>query len=152
MHIMHDVWYIWSAVVCTCLGILTCLLERFSCWSPPPCQVAAVLAGCSLGAVDQTWHDGGKRPPKKISPLHPLGRESLSSRTHTIAHMHHVHCDCLAPQYWEYYPNIRLYYIGHLVTVVTSRELRNWNWAVSKTKTWQPYGALEFTCSEALKV
>ena len=27
--------------------------------------------------------------------------------------MHHVHCDCLAPQYWEYYPNIRLHYIGH---------------------------------------
>ena len=26
---------------------------------------------------------------------------------------HHVHCDCLAPQYWEYYPNIRLCYIGH---------------------------------------
>ena len=27
--------------------------------------------------------------------------------------MHHVHCDCLAPQYREYYPNIRLCYIGH---------------------------------------
>ena len=27
--------------------------------------------------------------------------------------MHHVHCDCLAPHYWEYYPNIRLRYIGH---------------------------------------
>ena len=27
--------------------------------------------------------------------------------------MHHVHYDCLAPQYWEYYPNIRLCYIGH---------------------------------------
>ena len=92
MHMMRDVWYMWSAVVCTCLGILARLPERFSCQSPPPCQVAAVLAGCSLGAVDQTWHDGGKRPPKKISPLHPLGQESLSSHTHTIAHMHHASC------------------------------------------------------------
>ena len=61
--------------------------------------------------------------------------------------MHHVHCDCLAPQYWEYYPNIRLHYIGHPVTVVTSRELRNQNQAVSETETWQLYGALMGSCS-----
>ena len=108
-----------------CSGILAHLPKRLLGRSPPPHQVAAVLAGCSLGAVDQTWHDGGKRPPKKISPLHPLGQESLSSCTHTIAHMHHVCCDCLAPQYWEYYPYIRLHYIGHPITVVTSGELRN---------------------------
>ena len=50
--------------------------------------------------------------------------------------MHHVCCDCLAPQYWEYYPNIRLHYIGHPVTVVTSGELRNQNlaavWGLTK--------------------
>jgi hypothetical protein len=33
--------------------------------------------------------------------------------SHASCIMHHVHCDCLAPQYWEYYPNIRLHYIGH---------------------------------------
>ena len=33
--------------------------------------------------------------------------------SHASHIMHHVHCDCLAPQYWEYYPNIRLCYIGH---------------------------------------
>ena len=47
-------------------GILACLPEGFLGQSPPPHQVAAVLAGCSLGAVDQTWHDGGKRPPVTI--------------------------------------------------------------------------------------
>ena len=101
MHMMHDVWYMWSAVVCMCSGILTCLPERFSYRSPPPRQVAAVLAGCSLGTVDQTWHDGGKRPPKKISPLHPLGRESPSSRTHTIAHMHHALCIMCVVTVWH---------------------------------------------------
>ena len=47
-------------------GILAHLPEGFLGQSPPLHQVAAVLAGCSLGAVDtatQTWHDGGKRPP-----------------------------------------------------------------------------------------
>ena len=109
MHMMHDVWCMWSAVVCTCSGILACLPKRFSGQSPPPHQVAAVLAGCSLGTVDQTWHDGGKRPPKKISPLHPLGQESLSSHTHTIAHMHHAsHIMCIVT---VWHPNI--HYIGH---------------------------------------
>ena len=84
--------------------------------SPPPHQVAAILARCSLGAVDQTWHNDGKRPPQKISLLHPLRQKSPSSHTpllHASCIMHHVHCDCLAPQYWEYYPNIMLCYIGH---------------------------------------
>ena len=33
--------------------------------------------------------------------------------SHASHIMHYVHCDCLAPQYWEYYPNIRLCHIGH---------------------------------------
>ena len=130
-----------------CLGILARLPERFSCRSPPPCQVAAVLAGCSLGTVDQTWHNGGKRPPKKISPLHPLRRESPSSHTHTIAHMHHAsRIMCIVTVWHPSIGNI-IPILGYVtldipVTVVTSGELRNRNRAVSKTKTWQPYGAL----------
>ena len=64
MHMMHDAWCMWSAVVCICSGILAHLPKRFSGQSPPPCQVAAVLAGCSLGTVDQTQfqkHMAGKR-------------------------------------------------------------------------------------------
>ena len=146
MHMMHDVWCMWSAVVCMCSGILTHLPERFSGQSPPPCQVAAVLAGCSLGAVDQTWHDGGKRPPQKISPLHPLRQESLSSCTHTTAHMHHAsHIMCIVTVWHPSIGNI-IPISGYItldtpVTVVTSGELWNQNWAVSKTKTWQLYGA-----------
>ena len=58
-------------------------------------------------------------PQKNFTTASPQAR--IPKLTHTyhcshashIMHMHHVHCDCLAPQYWEYYPNIRLHYIGH---------------------------------------
>ena len=147
MHIMCDTWCMWSAVVCTCFGILAHLPERFSGQSPPPCQVAAVLAGYSLGAVDQTWHDGRKRPPKKISPLHPLRWESLSLCTHTIAHMHHASCIMCIVTVWHLSIGNIIPILGYItldtpVTVVTSGELWNWNQAVSETKTWQLYGAL----------
>ena len=113
-----------------CLRILTHLPKRFSDQSPPPCQVAAVLAGCSLSTVDQTWHDGGKRPPKNISPLHPLGQESLSSHTHTITHMHHTsHIMCVVTVWNPSIGNI-ISILGYItldtpVTVVTSEELQN---------------------------
>ena len=84
-------------------------------------------------------------PPKNFTTASPQVRIPKLMHTYHCSHasriIHHVHCDCLAPQYWEYYPNIRLHYIGHPVTVVTSGELRNRNQAVSETKTWQPYGA-----------
>ena len=133
--------------MCTCSGTLAHLPKRFLGQSPPPHQAAAVLAGCSLGAVDQTWHNGGKRPPKKISPLHPLRQESPSSCTHTIAHMHHAsRIMCIVtvwhPSIGNIIPILGYIILDTPVTVVTSRELQNQNQAVSKTETWQPYGAL----------
>ena len=91
-------------------------------------------------------------PPKKFHHCIPSG-ENPRAHTHIpllTCITHHVCCDCLAPQYWEYYPNIRLHYIGHPVTVVTSGELQNRNRAVSKTETWQPYGALAYHLSMSI--
>ena len=54
-------------------------------------------------------------PPKIFHHCIPSGKNPWA-HTHIpllTCIMHHVHCDCLAPQYWEYYPNIRLHYIGH---------------------------------------
>ena len=106
------------------LGILAHLPKGFSGQSPPPCQVAAVLAGCSLGAVDQTWHDGGKRPPPKISLLHPLGQESPSSHTPLLT--------CIMCVVTVWHPSIGniIPILGYItldtpVTVVTSGELQN---------------------------
>ena len=106
------------------------------------CCSGWVFSGRCWPDMAQWWKEA---PQKNFTTASPWARIPELTHTYHCSHasciMHHVHCDCLAPQYWEYYPNIRLHYIGHPVTVVTSGELRNWNQAVSETKTWQPYGA-----------
>ena len=63
-------------------------------------------------------------------------------------HMHHTSCIMCIVTVWH--PSIGniIPISGYVtldtpVTVVTSGELRNQNQAVSETKTWQPYGAIE---------
>ena len=107
------------------------------------CCSSWVFSGCCWPDMAQ-WRK--EAPQKTFTTASSQARIPKLTHTYHCSHasciMHHVHCDCLAPQCWEYYPNSRLHYIGHPVTVVTSRELQNRNQAVSKTETWQPYGAL----------
>ena len=148
-HNAHDAWCV-IHVISSGVHVLgdSCPLAREILMSESSslsgcCCSGWVFSGCCWPDMARWWKEA---PPKNFTTASPWARIPKLMHTYHCSHAshitHHVCCDCLAPQYWEYYPNIRLHYIGHPVTVVTSGELWNQNQAVSKTETWQLYGAL----------
>ena len=147
MHMMHDAWCMW-AMVCVCeLGdscLRGCSGEMFlGGLFPPLCHVWSTVPREHPARTAATWWGGG------LWPKNLLGKQArIPKHAHTTAdHMHHASCIMCIVTVWH--PSIGniIPILGYItldipVTVVTSGELQNWNWAVSETKTWQPYGAL----------
>ena len=146
MHMMCDVWCMW-AMVCvrelrdSCLR--GCSGEMFlGGLFPPSCHVWSTVPREHPARTAATWQGEGLRP-KNL-----LGKQArIPEHMHTTAdHMHHTsHIMCIVTVWHPSIGNI-IPILGYVtldipVTVATSGELQNWNQAVSKTETWQPYGA-----------
>ena len=109
---------------------------------PPSCHVWSTAPREHPARTAATWQGGGLRPENLSGKW-----ARIPEHVHTTAdHMHHTsHIMCIVTVWHPSIGNI-IPILGYVtldipVTVVTSGELRNQNWAVSKTKTWQPYGA-----------
>ena len=146
MHMMRDVWCMWAMVCVHELGdsrLRGCSGEIFlGGLFPPSCHVWSTAPREHPARTAATWQGGGLQHENLLGK-----RARIPKHMHTTAdHMYHTSCIMCIVTVWH--PSIGniIQILGYVtldipVTVVTSGELRNWNWAVSETETWQPYGA-----------
>ena len=126
---MHDAceqWCVWA------WGFSPKGMQQWNFFGGPLSTIMPCLVNSTQRTPSQNSSNLMRRRTLTWESLGQVGENPWACTHHCWSHAsritHHVHCDCLAPQYWEYYPNIRLHYIGHPCHR-SHRELWNQNWA-----------------------